>query len=88
MNAIAALQDFRRKLITRRTMYRTVFDTPPGKDVLKDLYKFCKMGQDILVLGDPHATSYNIGRQRVYLRIMAILKMDSDVIDELSKGSG
>jgi hypothetical protein len=61
-----------------------VFDTDPGKQVLKDLYKFCKMGQDIMVPGDPNATAYNIGRQRVFLRIESILKMDSDVIDNIS----
>ena len=85
MNTAIALQDFRRRLIGRRALYLEVFDTPSGKLVLKDLFKFCKMGQDILVSGDPHATAYNVGRQRVFLRIQSILKMDSDTIDAISK---
>jgi hypothetical protein len=85
MNAVAAMKDFRRKLISRRTMYRTVFDTDPGHKVLKDLRKFCKVGQDVFVPGDPHATSYNSGLQRVYLRIESIMKMDEDVINEISR---
>lgn len=87
MKGAAVVIDLRKRLITRRTMYRRVFDTDPGKQVLKDLRKFCKLGQDILVPGDPHATAYNLGRQRVYLRIESIMKMDADVIDELSRGN-
>jgi len=87
MNAVAALADFRSRLITRRTLYRRVFETDLGKQVLKDLRKFCKVGQDIMVPGDPHATAYNVGRQRVYLRIESILRMDADTIDELSRGN-
>lgn len=85
MTAASSLADFRKKLIGRRTLYRQAFDTEPGHRVLKDLRKFCKIGQDIMVPGDPHATAYNLGRQRVYLRIESILKMDEDIIDELSK---
>jgi len=85
MNAADAAKALRKRLITRRTMYRQVFDTDPGKRVLKDLRKFCKIGQDILVPGDPHATAYNLGRQRVYLRIESIIKMDVDTIDELAR---
>ncbi len=85
MNAEEAKDYLRRTLIRRRTLYRQVFDTVLGRQVLKDLRKFCKMGQDILEPGDPNATAYNIGRQRVYLRIESILKMDSDKIDELSR---
>ena len=84
MNAAVALQDFRKRLITRRTLYRQVFDTEPGHLVLKNLRKFCKVGQDILVPGDPHATAYNLGRQRVLLHIESILKMDADIIDQIS----
>ena len=78
---------YRNKLITRRTLYRRVFGTDLGKDVLKDLRKFCKIGQDIMVPGDPYATHHNIGLQRVYLRIESIMKMDGDIIDEISRSS-
>lgn len=91
MSAVAAvvepLKEFRKKLITRRTLFRQVFDTDKGLQVLKDLRNFCKVGQDIMVAGDPHATAYNLGKQRVYLRIESILRMDSETIDQISKGS-
>lgn len=86
MSAATPLLDLRRRLITRRTLYRQVFDSDIGRAVLKDLRKFCKMGQDILVPGDPHATAYNLGKQRVYLRIESVMKMDSETIDKLSEG--
>ena len=76
---------YREKLILRRTLYRQVLDTPLGHGVLKDLRKFCKIGQDIMVPGDPHKTAYNAGLQRVYLRIESIMRMDSDTIDEISR---
>jgi hypothetical protein len=85
MNAVATMQEYRKNLITKRTLYKRVFDTDPGHRVLKDLRKFCKIGQDILVPGDPHATAHNIGCQRVYLRIESILKMDADTIDAISR---
>ncbi len=85
MNAATPLREFRKKLISRRTLYRQVFDTDPGHRVLKDLRKFCKIGQDVLVPGEPDTTASLIGRQRVYLRIESILKMDQDVIDEISR---
>lgn len=87
MNAKEAADAIRSKLITRRRLYRRVFDTPLGRDVLKDLEKFCKMGQDIMVPGDSHMTAFNVGRQRVFLRIRSILKMDADTIDEIARGS-
>ncbi len=85
--ALAPLAEFRKTLITRRTLFRSVFDTDPGHRVLKHLRKFCKIGQDILVPGDPHATAHNLGKQRVYLHIESILKMDSETINEISRNS-
>lgn len=79
------LAEYRRKLITRRTLYNRVFGTPLGHDVLKKLRKFCKIGQDVMVPGDPHATAYNIGMQRVYLHIESVMKMDSETIDKISR---
>lgn len=87
MSVVEQLQDYRRKLIGRRTRYRRVFDTEPGHWVLKDMRKFCKIGQDVLVPGDPHQTAYNLGMQRVYLRIQSIMKMDEEMIDALSRGN-
>jgi hypothetical protein len=87
MNAEEAKDYLRDRLITRRRLYRQVFDTVLGRRVLKDLRKFCKMDQDIMVPGDPFATHHNIGKQRVYLHIESILKMDGGTIDELSRSS-
>jgi hypothetical protein len=85
MSAKDAIQELRRRLITRRTLYRTVFDTDPGHGVLRDLRKFCKIGQDITVPGDPHMTYFNAGLQRVYLRIESVMKMNDETIDALSE---
>jgi len=87
MSAAAIVTDLRKRLVTRRTQYRRVFDTEPGHIVLRDLRKFCKIGQDIFTPGDPHKTAYLVGIQRVYLRIESILKMDEETIDALSRGN-
>ena len=79
------LRDHSTCLITRRTKYRRVFETEPGEYVLKRLRKFCKIGQDIIVPGDPQGTAYNVGLQRVYLHIESVMKMDAERIDRLSR---
>ncbi len=85
MSVADTYEHYRNKLINRRTLYRRVFGTDLGKDVLKDLRKFCKIGQDIAVPGDPYMTYRNVGLQRVYLRIESIMKMDPETIEALSK---
>jgi hypothetical protein len=83
------LENFRKHrsfLISRRTKYRRTFETEPGEYTLKKLRKLCKIGQDILVPGDSHATAYNVGMQRVYLHIESVMKMDSEKIDQMARG--
>lgn len=79
------LSEYRKHLITQRTLYRRVFDTPLGLQVLKDLRKFCKIGQDITVPGDSHMTYHNTGLQRVYLHIESVMRLSSETIDKISR---
>lgn len=56
--------------------YRQIFATAAGKNVLRDIFRFCGAGQDPFQPGDPHQSSYNLGRNRVMLRIASQLRMD------------
>ena len=80
-----SFDEYRNYLVTKRGRYRRLFDTALGQMVLADLRKSCKIGQDIMVPGDPHATAYNAGQQRVYLRIDSILNWDHEKIEQLGR---
>ncbi len=67
---------FRRK----RDIYRKVFDSPEGKIVLGDLYKFCMIHQPRYVAGDSHQTAFNEGLARVGYRLQSYMKEhDKDI---------
>ena len=63
-------------LNSRRSNYRAVFDTPKGKEVLKDLMTFAKFFDTSYVPGDPSTTAYNEGMRRIVLRILSIMEKD------------
>jgi hypothetical protein len=68
------------RLKQRRADYHAAFTGEAGRRVLADLYRFCLMDQPCFA-GDPHATAFNEGRRRVFLRILAILRMtESDIL--------
>ena len=75
------------RLRRRRADYRNVFDSDSGRRVMADLFRFCRMGQPSFVAGDPHATAYQEGMRRVFLRIAGILRMDEQRFAHLLKES-
>ena len=60
----------------RRIDYGLTFSSDHGKRVLKDLYRFCGMGQPSFVPGAPDETAFNEGKRRVFLRLAALLELD------------
>lgn len=82
-----------RKIIRRRQAYRMLFMdgdklSPLGELVLSDLKKFCRGGDPVVVVSpisgmvDTHASMVAAGRQEVWQRIMAHLKLDdSDILN-------
>lgn len=61
--------------------YRATFSTAAGKEVMKDLIKFCHIMQPTFVPGDASASAFNEGIRRVGLRIMSKSNMtEKDVI--------
>jgi hypothetical protein len=75
------------RLRRRRADYRSVFDSDPGWRVIADLFRFCRMAQPSFVAGDSHATAYQEGMRRVFLRIAGILRMDEERFAQLLKES-
>jgi hypothetical protein len=71
------------RLRQRRADYHAVFTSEAGRRVLADLYRFCLMDQPCFA-GDPQATAFNEGRRRVFLRLLAILRMTENDILQLS----
>lgn len=58
-------------------MYKNVFGTVEGEQVLEDLLKFCKVNQPTYVPGDSLTSSYNEGLRRVGLRLLALTQSDN-----------
>lgn len=71
--------------IRMRRTYRTTFSTPEGKEVLRDLARFCGVDRDLFHEESDRITSYRLGQRRVLLRIMSWLNMSNTDIDALSR---
>lgn len=69
-------------LAGRVRKYQTVFNTPEGNEVLRDLAKFCRATDTCTQVSpvsrtvDPYATMQAAGRQEVFHRIMWHLGLD------------
>jgi len=57
-----------------RQLYRKVFDSPEGAEVLSHLRAICFGDSRTFVPGDPCATAFNEGRRSVLLDVLARLK--------------
>ena len=67
----------------KRRLYKTVFNTPEGKDLLKDLCMFCNYNRPTYVSGDPYASAYNEGMRRVFLRIQQFVNLDENDLQKI-----
>lgn len=54
--------------------YKRVASGEDGRIVFADLMKFAELDMDPFVPGDPHTTNYNLGKQRVGLRIRSFVE--------------
>jgi hypothetical protein len=88
---IAQMTNWAMRTLRRRSNYRATFQTQSGKEVLADLKRFCRGMQPPLVLGDggvdTHGTAVAIGRQEVWLRIVAHLHLDDSQLMNLKETS-
>lgn len=85
-NKIKGIEEkLKSKLMTRKQAYKEVFNTPEGKIVLADLYKFARMTGLSHVTGSSHETAFNEGMKRVCYRIKGILAQDDKDVDDLIK---
>lgn len=73
---LARLPPWLRRRFFMGLAYRQVYATPQGREVIDDLLRFTGMEFDAFVRGDPHATAYNVGKQRVGRRILAFLRFN------------
>ncbi len=61
----------------RKALYRAVFNTPNGKQVLEDLA--AQLNPDSLfVHGDTNATHVNLGKREAYIYIEQLLRGDEN----------
>lgn len=71
-----------KKIDARRRSYHAVFNSPEGKEVLKDLAQFCGSMKSSFS-PDPYQTAFREGRREVWLRIQTHLKLTEDDIFNL-----
>ena len=71
------MADAKQFLANRRTVYIRAFDTPHGKEVLRDLAKFCRANETTFH-ADPRIHAVLEGRREVWLRIMEHLQLSED----------
>jgi hypothetical protein len=64
----------------RRQVYRKVFETEEGQEVLVDLMEHCGWGKD-LFNENTHQMSALVGRRQVLLHIKAVLKATDEQLE-------
>lgn len=73
------LQKAKDWLTGRQRAYRTVFDSPAGREVLADIEKFCRANESTFH-PDPRVAAQLDGRREVWLRIQQHMQMDSSAL--------
>lgn len=69
-----------KKLAEKVQLFKDVFGTAKGKEVLKHLSQGCGLLRSSYVVNDPMAIARNEGRREVILEIISVLRMkESDV---------
>lgn len=68
--------------------YRHTFGTAQGKEVLRDIMRFCMVGQELQAVDgegrtDADGTLVNVGKHRVAQRIIAFLNFDEAAVERL-----
>lgn len=76
MSMLETLKDV---LLGRQRSYRTVFDSPQGREVLADLARFCRAHESTFH-PDPRVAAQLDGRREVWLRLQQHLEMDSEAL--------
>ena len=57
----------------KEVLYRTVFGTPEGRAVLRDLERECRLDQAVFVPDNARTEAYLLGRQSVGLHIRGMV---------------
>jgi hypothetical protein len=65
--------------------YRKVFESPEGKVVLADIYKYTNIHESSFDPGNPYITSFNEGLRRVGLRIFSYLEIRPEDIRKIAR---
>lgn len=65
--------------------YMTLFATVEGRDVLRDLANYCRVGTSSFVPGDPHQTAFNEGARDVFLHVAEMAGLSPADFPQLTK---
>jgi hypothetical protein len=71
------------KIKERAQLFKDVFGTDKGKEVLKILSLSCGLLRSSFVSNDPMALARNEGKREVILEIISILRMKDEDVDAL-----
>lgn len=69
----------------KRAALRNLQESPEGRILFKILYRYCGVGTDIHVPGDPYTTAYNAGRRSVWDMLQTYIHMDEDALLRLGR---
>lgn len=72
-------------LIDLTNMYKTVFSTSDGKEVLKDILKRGKLLNDVVLGDNEYQTIANAGKQALAHYILNMVGMDVDLMLNIVK---
>lgn len=76
------VERLKRFLWNRQYNYKLTFQSPPGKEVLKDLARFCRATKSVYY-PNSDLTQQAIGRHDVWLRIANHMNMTADELYRL-----
>lgn len=69
----------KRELALKAKRFHDLFTTELGKEVLRDIESESGDGTQLMVKGDQHTTTYNVGKYDLYSYITKLIKIGSAV---------
>ena len=80
LSSLGRLPAFLRARALMGLKCRHTFGSPQGKEVFRDLMRFCGMDEDPFVPADAAQTAYNLGKRRVAMRYARFMGYDEAAI--------
>ena len=74
------MNTYLRQYLRRTKLYKQIFNTPEGQDVLKFLAVEAGAYGMSFVPNDPYSTAFNEGKRQMYSHIIGVLNQNEDLL--------